>query len=98
MTHSLPVAWEFADLCGGNPNMNYRQTKFREMFAEYYYDSVLHPTSGWISGHQLGQDDELRDLGAFRGKQVVVFSAIDNLVKGCFRTSSAEHEPDVWSR
>ncbi|MFL6227675.1 MAG: N-acetyl-gamma-glutamyl-phosphate reductase [Pyrinomonadaceae bacterium] len=83
MTHSLPVARGiFASI--------YLETKqaltegaVRELFAEFYRDSFFvrlvasSPDINWV------KTTNFCDLGfAVRGSQLVVFSAIDNLVKG----------------
>jgi N-acetyl-gamma-glutamyl-phosphate/LysW-gamma-L-alpha-aminoadipyl-6-phosphate reductase len=83
MTHSLPVARGiFASL--------YVETKsemsandVRELFATFYQDSFFvrlttgSPDINWV------KTTNFCDLGfAARGRQLVVFSAIDNLVKG----------------
>jgi N-acetyl-gamma-glutamyl-phosphate/LysW-gamma-L-alpha-aminoadipyl-6-phosphate reductase len=83
MTHSLPVARGiFASI--------YTETKeeisaadARAMFAEFYSDSFFvrlvdgSPDINWV------KNTNFCDLGfAVRGRQLVVFSAIDNLVKG----------------
>src|SRR6478672_11454734 len=83
MTHSLPVARGiFASI--------YVETKHeisaedaRAMFADFYRDSFFvrlvegSPDINWV------KSTNFCDIGfAARGKQLVVFSAIDNLVKG----------------
>ena len=83
MTHSLPVARGiFASI--------YAQTKkeigaaaVRAMFAEFYRDSFFvrlvdgSPDINWV------KTTNFCDIGfAARGRQLVVFTAIDNLVKG----------------
>ncbi len=83
MTHSLPVARGiFASI--------YTETKeeisaadARSMFAEFYQDSFFvrlvdgSPDINWV------KNTNFCDIGfAARGRQMVVFTAIDNLVKG----------------
>jgi N-acetyl-gamma-glutamyl-phosphate reductase len=83
MTHSLPVARGiFASI--------YTETKeeisafdARAMFAEFYHDSFFvrlvdgSPDINWV------KNTNFCDIGfAARGRQMVVFTAIDNLVKG----------------
>jgi len=83
MTHSLPVARGiFASI--------YVETKdaltaegARELFAEFYRDSFFvrlvegSPDINWV------KTTNFCDLGfAARGRQLVIFSALDNLVKG----------------
>jgi N-acetyl-gamma-glutamyl-phosphate reductase len=83
MTHSLPVARGiFASIYAEVKNeMN--EDELRNVFAEYYRDSFFirlvngSPDINWV------KTTNFCDLGfAARGKQIVVFSAIDNLVKG----------------
>jgi len=83
MTHSLPVARGiFASIyCELKREMN--ATEARKMFAEFYRDSFFvrfvegSPDINWV------KTTNFCDIGfAVRGRQLVVFSAIDNLVKG----------------
>jgi N-acetyl-gamma-glutamyl-phosphate reductase len=83
MTHSLPVARGiFASIyCEVNKEMSAAET--REMFADFYRDSFFvrfvegSPDINWV------KTTNFCDIGfASRGRQLVVFSAIDNLVKG----------------
>ena len=59
------------------------EAQLRDIFAEYYRESFFvrlvngSPDINWV------KTTNFCDLGfAVRGKQIVVFSAIDNLVKG----------------
>jgi N-acetyl-gamma-glutamyl-phosphate reductase len=83
MTHSLPVARGiFASIyCELKEEMS--ATDAREMFSDFYRDSFFvrfvegSPDINWV------KTTNFCDIGfASRGRQLVVFSAIDNLVKG----------------
>jgi N-acetyl-gamma-glutamyl-phosphate reductase len=83
MTHSLPVARGiFASIyCELKKEMS--AADVRAMFAEFYRDSFFirlvegSPDINWV------KTTNFCDIGfAARGRQVVVFTAIDNLVKG----------------
>jgi N-acetyl-gamma-glutamyl-phosphate reductase len=83
MTHSLPVARGiFASIyCELQQEISAKEA--REMFADFYRDSFFvrlvegSPDINWV------KTTNFCDLGfAARGRQLVVFSAIDNLVKG----------------
>ena len=83
MTHSLPVARGiFASIyCELKKEMP--ASAAAEMFAEFYRESFFvrlvdgSPDINWV------KTTNFCDIGfAARGKQIVVFSAIDNLVKG----------------
>ena len=83
MTHSLPVARGiFASIYAEVKN-EITEAKLREVFADYYRESFFvrlvqgSPDINWV------KTTNFCDIGfAARGKQIVVFSAIDNLVKG----------------
>src|SRR5215470_8744774 len=83
MTHSLPVARGiFASIYAEVKN-DLSETALRAIFADYYRDSFFvrlvngSPDINWV------KTTNFCDIGfAARGKQIVVFSAIDNLVKG----------------
>lgn len=83
MTHSLPVSRGiFASIYVESKNA-LSENQLREMFGEYYRDSFFvrlvdgSPDINWV------KTTNFCDLGfAARGSQIVVFSAIDNLVKG----------------
>jgi N-acetyl-gamma-glutamyl-phosphate/LysW-gamma-L-alpha-aminoadipyl-6-phosphate reductase len=83
MTHSLPVARGiFASIyCETKDELTEEQA--RELFADFYRESFFvrlvkgSPDINWV------KTTNFCDLGfAARGRQLVVFSAIDNLVKG----------------
>ena len=83
MTHSLPVARGiFASIYAETKNEMSEQ-QLNDLFAAYYRDSFFvrlvkgSPDINWV------KTTNFCDIGfAVRGKQVVVFSALDNLVKG----------------
>ena len=83
MTHSLPVARGiFASIYCELKN-EISAAEARAMFAEFYRDSFFvrlvegSPDINWV------KTTNFCDIGfAARGRQLVVFSAIDNLVKG----------------
>jgi N-acetyl-gamma-glutamyl-phosphate reductase len=83
MTHSLPVARGiFASIYTEAKN-EITEPKLRELFADYYRESFFvrlvdgSPDINWV------KTTNFCDIGfAVRGKQIVIFSAIDNLVKG----------------
>ena len=83
MTHSLPVARGIFASIYAEARSELTEAKLREIFAEFYHDSFFvrlvpgSPDINWV------KTTNFCDLGfAVRGKQIVVFSAIDNLVKG----------------
>ena len=83
MTHSLPVARGiFASIYAETKDAMTGQD-LREVYASFYRDSFFvrlvegSPDINWV------KNTNFCDIGvASRGKQIVVFSAIDNLVKG----------------
>jgi N-acetyl-gamma-glutamyl-phosphate reductase len=83
MTHSLPVARGiFASIYAESKN-ELTEPDLRNIFADYYRDSFFvrlvngSPDINWV------KTTNFCDIGfAVRGKQIVVFSALDNLVKG----------------
>ncbi len=83
MTHSLPVARGiFASIYAESKN-ELTEAELRKIFADYYRESFFvrlvngSPDINWV------KTTNFCDIGfAARGKQIVVFSAIDNLVKG----------------
>jgi N-acetyl-gamma-glutamyl-phosphate reductase common form len=83
MTHSLPVARGiFASIYAEAKN-ELNEDELRKIFADYYRDSFFvrlvtgSPDINWV------KTTNFCDIGlATRGKQIVVFSALDNLVKG----------------
>jgi N-acetyl-gamma-glutamyl-phosphate reductase len=83
MTHSLPVSRGIFASIYAEAKHDVSETELRRIFADYYADSFFvrlvngSPDINWV------KTTNFCDLGfAARGKQVVVFSAIDNLVKG----------------
>src|ERR1044071_7849303 len=83
MTHSLPVARGIFASIYAESNRDLSDTGLRSLYAEYYRDSFFvrlvngSPDINWV------KTTNFCDLGfAARGRQVVIFSAIDNLVKG----------------
>ena len=83
MTHSLPVARGiFASIYAEAKN-EISEADLRKLFADYYRESFFvrlvdgSPDINWV------KTTNFCDLGfASRGRQIVIFSAIDNLVKG----------------
>jgi len=83
MTHSLPVARGiFASIYAETKN-DMTEDELRNIFADYYRESFFvrlvqgSPDINWV------KTTNFCDIGfAARGKQIVIFSAIDNLVKG----------------
>ena len=83
MTHSLPVARGIFASSYMETNANLTNEDVRNIFANFYSDSFFvrlvegSPDINWV------KNTNFCDIGAFsNGKQIVVFSAIDNLVKG----------------
>jgi N-acetyl-gamma-glutamyl-phosphate reductase len=83
MTHSLPVSRGIFASIYAESKRAVTEDELRAMFADYYRDSFFvrlvngSPDINWV------KTTNFCDLGfAARGKQVVVFSALDNLVKG----------------
>ena len=83
MTHSLPVARGIFASIYVECERELSQEQLHSVFAEFYSDSFFvrlvkgSPDINWV------KTTNFCDLGfAARGRQVVVFSAIDNLVKG----------------
>ena len=83
MTHSLPVARGIFASIYAEVKKEMTEDELRNLFAEYYRDSFFirlvngSPDINWV------KTTNFCDLGfAARGKQIVVFSALDNLVKG----------------
>ncbi|MEP6743203.1 MAG: N-acetyl-gamma-glutamyl-phosphate reductase [bacterium] len=83
MTHSLPVSRGIFASIYVETKSELTEQQLRAMFAEFYGDSFFvrlvdgSPDINWV------KTTNFCDLGfATRGSQVVVFSAIDNLVKG----------------
>lgn len=83
MTHSLPVARGIFASIYAEANRDLSEPDLRSLYADYYRESFFvrlvngSPDINWV------KTTNFCDLGfAVRGKQLVVFSAIDNLVKG----------------
>ena len=83
MTHSLPVSRGIFSSIYAEVRSELAEANIAEMFAEFYRDSFFirlvkgSPDINWV------KTTNFCDIGfAVRGKQVVIFSALDNLVKG----------------
>lgn len=83
MTHSLPVSRGIFASIYAEARAELSESTLHEAYAEFYHDSFFirlvkgSPDINWV------KTTNFCDLGfAVRGKQLVVFSAIDNLVKG----------------
>ena len=83
MTHSLPVARGIFASIYAETKSDLTEEELRKIFADYYRESFFvrlvqgSPDINWV------KTTNFCDIGfAARGKQIVVFSAIDNLVKG----------------
>jgi N-acetyl-gamma-glutamyl-phosphate reductase common form len=83
MTHSLPVARGIFASIYAELKSELAEAEVQKLFADFYRDSFFvrfvkgSPDINWV------KTTNFCDLGfAARGKQVVVFSALDNLVKG----------------
>src|SRR4029079_5536154 len=83
MTHSLPVARGIFASIYAETKSDMTEEEVREIFADYYRESFFvrlvqgSPDINWV------KTTNFCDIGfATRGKQLVIFSAIDNLVKG----------------
>ena len=83
MTHSLPVSRGIFSSIYVEAKQRLTEEQLHSMFTEFYRDSFFvrlvqgSPDINWV------KTTNFCDLGfAVRGQQVVIFSAIDNLVKG----------------
>jgi len=83
MTHSLPVARGIFASIYAEAKKELTEPELRNIFGGYYRDSFFvrlvkgSPDINWV------KTTNFCDIGfAVRGKQIVVFSALDNLVKG----------------
>jgi N-acetyl-gamma-glutamyl-phosphate reductase common form len=83
MTHSLPVARGIFASIYAEAKRETTEDELRKVFVDYYRESFFirlvngSPDINWV------KTTNFCDIGfAVRGKQIVVFSAIDNLVKG----------------
>jgi N-acetyl-gamma-glutamyl-phosphate reductase len=83
MTHSLPVSRGIFASIYAEVSNELSETDVTKLFSDFYRDAFFirlvkgSPDINWV------KTTNFCDLGfAVRGKQVVVFSALDNLVKG----------------
>ena len=83
MTHSLPVSRGIFSSIYVEAKQRLTEEQLHSMFTEFYRDSFFvrlvqgSPDINWV------KTTNFCDLGlAVRGQQVVIFSALDNLVKG----------------
>jgi N-acetyl-gamma-glutamyl-phosphate reductase common form len=83
MTHSLPVARGIFASIYAEGKSELTEAELRNIFADYYRNCFFvrlvtgSPDINWV------KTTNFCDIGfAVRGKQIVIFSAIDNLVKG----------------
>jgi LysW-gamma-L-alpha-aminoadipyl-6-phosphate/LysW-L-glutamyl-5-phosphate reductase len=83
MTHSLPVARGIFASIYAETSSEMTVDEVRSLFAEFYRDAFFvrlvegSPDINWV------KTTNFCDLGtAIRGRQLVIFSALDNLVKG----------------
>jgi N-acetyl-gamma-glutamyl-phosphate reductase len=83
MTHSLPVSRGIFASIYTEVSKNLDETEVTKLFEKFYHGSFFirlvkgSPDINWV------KTTNFCDIGfAVRGKQVVVFSALDNLVKG----------------
>lgn len=83
MTHSLPVARGIFASIYAETKKELTASEAREVFADFYRDAFFvrmvdgSPDINWV------KTTNFCDIGlAVRGRQLVVFSALDNLVKG----------------
>jgi N-acetyl-gamma-glutamyl-phosphate reductase common form len=83
MTHSLPVARGIFASIYAETKRELTASEAREVFTEFYKDAFFvrlvegSPDINWV------KTTNFCDIGlAVRGRQLVVFSALDNLVKG----------------
>lgn len=83
MTHSLPVSRGIFSSIYVEAKEDVTEEQLRSLFAEFYRESFFvrlvqgSPDINWV------KTTNFCDLGfAVRGRQIVIFSALDNLVKG----------------
>lgn len=83
MTHSLPVSRGIFASIYIEANEDLTEDRLHSLFAEFYRESFFvrlvkgSPDINWV------KTTNFCDLGfAVRGRQIVIFSALDNLVKG----------------
>ncbi|PYS98972.1 MAG: N-acetyl-gamma-glutamyl-phosphate reductase [Acidobacteria bacterium] len=83
MTHSLPVSRGIFASCYLETNLNLANEDLKHIYSNFYSDAFFvrlvdgSPDINWV------KNTNFCDIGTFsNGKQIVVFSALDNLVKG----------------
>jgi N-acetyl-gamma-glutamyl-phosphate reductase len=83
MTHSLPVSRGIFASCYMETNVNLANEDLGHLYSSFYESAFFvrlvdgSPDINWV------KNTNFCDIGTFsNGKQIVVFSAIDNLVKG----------------
>ena len=83
MTHSLPVSRGIFASCYMETSVNLTNEDLRNLYSSFYTNAFFvrlvesSPDINWV------KNTNFCDIGAVsNGKQIVVFSAIDNLVKG----------------
>lgn len=83
MTHSLPVSRGIFASCYAETNEEISTAELKEIFEEFYKDSLFvrivenSPNINWV------KNTNFCDIAVHaNGKNIAVFSAIDNLVKG----------------
>ena len=96
MTHSLPVSRGIFASCYLETTNLLTNEDVKNVYELFYKDSFFvrlvenSPDINWV------KTTNFCDIAAHsNGKQIVVFSAIDNLSKRCGRTSRSKYEPDV---
>ena len=83
MTHSLPVARGIFSSIYAEAKSAIAEDALRNIFADYYRDSFFVRLVGGSPDINWVKTTNFCDIGfAVHGKQIVVFSALDNLVKG----------------
>lgn len=83
MTHSLPVARGIFASIYTETNRELSEPELRELFKDFYKDSFFVRLVKGSPDINAVKTTNFCDIGfAVRGRQAVVFSAIDNLVKG----------------
>jgi N-acetyl-gamma-glutamyl-phosphate reductase len=83
MTHSLPVSRGIFASCYLETNVNITNEDLKHIYRKYYQDNFFirlvdgSPDINWV------KNTNFCDIAAHsNGKQIAVFSAIDNLIKG----------------
>src|SRR6185295_6132535 len=83
MTHSLPVARGIFASIYAEAKSDTTEEELRKLFADYYRDSFFVRLVQGSADINWVKTTNFCDIGfAARGKQIVIFSALDNLVKG----------------